>query len=121
VAGVVVSAVGVLEEAVSAALDVFVALVVTGEDVGVGIAVEVVRRSRKCYPSERRGQAGQVEKHVGQLRGEALNRHLFSYASHPCSSPGRPSSQTSCSTKIKCYDDFVHSTVVVASWRYPAV
>jgi hypothetical protein len=138
VAGVVVSVVGVFERAVSAATDVSVALVVIDEDVGVGTAVEVGRRSRKCYPSAYRGQVGlrhcqhgggwtnaqfpyQVEKHVGQQRGEALNQHLFSCASRPCSSPGRPSSQKSCSTKTTCYDDFVHSTVVVASWRCPAV
>jgi hypothetical protein len=45
-AGVVVSAVGVLEEAVTAAPDVSVALVVIDEGVEVGTTVEVVRRPR---------------------------------------------------------------------------
>jgi hypothetical protein len=138
VAGVVVYAVGVLEDAVSAALDVSVVLVVIDEGVGVGTAVEVVRRSGEHCLSERRGQAGlwhcqfgrgwtnagfpyPVERHVGQQRGEAPNRHLSSCASRPCSSPDQPSSRKNCSTKTTCYDDFVHSTVVVASWRYPAV
>jgi hypothetical protein len=74
VAGVVVSDVGVFEEAVSAALegagsaalDVSVALVVTDEDVGVGTAVEVVRRSRVHYLSERRRQAGLWHCQIGR-------------------------------------------------------
>jgi hypothetical protein len=74
VAGVVVSDVGVFEEAVSAALegagsaalDVSVALVVTDEDVGVGTAVEVVRRSRVHYLSERRRQAGLWHFQIGR-------------------------------------------------------
>lgn len=65
-AGVVVSDVEVfgeavsaaLEEAESAVLDVSVALVVTDEDVGIGTAVEVARRSREHDLSERYRQAG---------------------------------------------------------------
>lgn len=138
VAGVVVSAVGVLEEAVSAALDVSVALVGIDEGDGVEIAVEVVRRRREHCLSERRGQAGlrhcqfgrgwtharfpyRMEKHIAQQHDEAPNRHLFSCASRFCSSPGQPSSRKSCSMKTTCYDDFVYLTVVVASWRCAAI
>jgi hypothetical protein len=56
-AGVVESAVGVLEEAVTVAPGVAVALVVTDEGVEAGTTVEVVRRPREQCLSERRGQA----------------------------------------------------------------